>query len=515
MEEIRNSLINGDCKDVLAELYEKYGEFVDVVYLDPPFFSGTDFDLIWGNGAELAAYTDSGMYTAEHTINEKKFEERVTSAMEKFESGLKGTIDGIDIPHRKIYHDMKEHFRRELREEMQGKVLKGGIANYLEFMRLRLIAIHKVLKPTGTIFLHCDYHANAYLRLMLDEIFGEENFRNDIIWNYRQYAQSSVKGRRFERTFDSILFYSKSEDYIFNPIYGKIRIPLVEASKYGFMNDVGGWFKTAPTGLGTGGYSQEAIDDMDKKGLIHWTRSGNPRKKYYRDSDSNFIYDKKMIGAVWTDILDMMHTSKEERLGYKTQKPERLLERILLASSNMGSVILDPFLGGGTTAVVANRLERRWIGIDVSKRGCLKTIENLTRYGILEDSYTVNFGVAEEWKILDRTAELTKLKWDEMEKLVREVLGFEWTTLCRAYGIDGQHIEDENYFLEVKKWKKVVGQAVVEKLQGKMSRRGAIRGIIVADAFGKGAVKAARDFQELGVDIELKEIESLVREGLL
>lgn len=470
MDEIKNSILAGDCRDILKEFPD---ECFDVICIDPPFFSKMKYDIVWDNGAELAAYDDTGMYTAENTIDERRFEERVKDTMKAFESGLKGHIAGIDIPKAKILKDMDVHVRKEVRKDMQGRISRGGMDNYLEFMRLRLLELHRVLKSTGTIFLHCDKHANHHLRLMLDDIFGAKNFLNEIIWYYKRWTNDSG---RFQQMHDNIYWYSKTNKYTYNMQYQSFSEKTAIAK-----------------------YKRKVVDGrvvQDKDNLME------------RDVEKGVA-----MHDVW--VIPFLHPMSKERLGYDTQKPEVLLERIILAASNEGDLILDAFVGGGTTAVVAERLKRRWVGIDVSRRACLKTIENLTRYDVPESSYEINFDKIEERIIVDKVAKLAKLKWKETEELIRKTLGFEWTTNCKSYGIDGQHIEDKDYFLEVKKWKSRVGQATVEKFYGKMQRRKASRGIIVADGFTLGAVKAARTFREKGIDIELKEIESLVREGLL
>lgn len=467
MDNWKNQIIIGDCKDVLQDLYEKYGEFVDTITIDPPFFSGQKYDVVWDNGAELAAYDDTGMYTTEYEVDEKALEAAVSSAMDTFESGLKGTIDGIDIPKAKIIATMREYYEKEKRKEIQGLISRGGMDNYLAFMRTRIAACHRVLKPTGTMFLHCNHAANHHLRLLMDEIFGAKNFRNEIIWHYFMGGKAKTQ---FARKHDTIFLYTKSNSWTFNSMRHKRRLD----------------------------FKPSLVDDSKN------AESGRDEFGYYSVVTMDDVWDMK-------GVFNM----SKEYLGYPTQKPEILLERIIKASSNEGDIILDAFLGGGPAIVVAERLKRRWIGIDISKRAGLMTIRNLDRYEIPRDHYTVNFNIIEESAIMNRMAELVRLPWNEMEELIRKILGFKWTPNCKVYGIDGQHTEDEHYFLEVKQWKSNVGQQVVEKLYGKMQRRNGTKGIIVADGFTKGALKAERDFQEKGINITLKEIESFVREGLI
>ena len=195
---------------------------------------------------------------------------------------------------------------------------KGGINVYIEWMKDRLFQCHRVLKDTGSMYLHCDWHACHRLRVAMDDIFGEENFQNEIIWHYGLGGSSP---KRWQRKHDNILFYSKSDKWVFNPIM----IP--------------------------------AASQMMK----------GQRKK---EDD------------VW-DIPTLNNMAKE-RLNYPTQKPEALLKPIIAASSNKGDIVLDPFCGCGTTLVVSHQLGREWIGIDVSPIACDKIKERLSKIGVID-----------------------------------------------------------------------------------------------------------------------------------
>jgi len=196
---------------------------------------------------------------------------------------------------------------------------------YLVNMAARLVELHRILKPTGSLYLHCDPTASHYLKIALDGIFGRENFRNEIVWHY--YNKYGAGKRRFGRNYDQIMFYSKSNKYHFNPLREKRDKPIKQLAR----ENVGGVLK----------------NKKDEKGNL-----------IYRVSE-----DKKM-DAVWT--IPCLQPASKERLGYPTQKPLALLNRVIEASSNRGDVVLDPFCGCGTTIEAAENLGREWIGIDVT-----------------------------------------------------------------------------------------------------------------------------------------------------
>jgi len=269
-----NRIICGDNLKVLKTFPDEY---VDLIYIDPPFFTSKNYVVIWNNGEELRQFADSW-------ITEK-------------ENGTGRAKKDINV--------------------------------FLEWMKPRIEELHRVLKKTGSFYLHCDYHANSYLRMICDEIFGYNNLQNEIIWHYSGTGNPT---QFFKRKHDTIFFYSKTENYTFNPI------------------------KTNPTNKST----IKRYDMEDEKGRYKlWNTRGTIRKVYMKPLTIDDVWDINVIGA----------TSKE-RLGYPTQKPEALLERIIIASSNENDIILDAFAGGGTTLAVASRLKRRYIGIEVSPTAC-------------------------------------------------------------------------------------------------------------------------------------------------
>jgi len=241
-------------------------------------------------------------------------------------------------------------------------------------MAPRLVELRRVLKPTGSIYLHCDPSASHYLKMLMDAVFGPENFRNEIIW---QRFTFHADAKRWGRLHDTIIYYAKSGSFAFTTQRRPYEDDYVKSH---FKADKSGRLHTLdnPVGQGSGPsrlffgkeiappkgthwrYAQERIDAMCREGRIVLTGTGRPRMKRFLDEMLGHT-----VGDVWTDITPI-NSQAAERLGYPTQKPEALLERIIKANSNEGDLVLDPFCGCGTTIAVAERLKRRWIGIDIT-----------------------------------------------------------------------------------------------------------------------------------------------------
>jgi len=287
----KNKLIYGDNLKILPTI-EK--ESIDLIYLDPPFQSGRNYNMIFEekNGsksrAQIKAFEDTWLWdqTAEETYKE--------------------IIEEVPIPKLK-----------ELIQGLRATFGSNDVMAYLVMMAIRLVELHRVLKDTGSIYLHCDPTASHYIKLVMDVIFNGKNFRNEIVWCY---AGGGIPKKDFPRKHDIIFRYSKTDNYIFN----------IEYRPYG------SWTKTfeARHSLTSGG---EKLD----------TEKGTP------------IND-------WWDDLPKLTSYQGEWLPYPTQKPEALLERIIKASSNKGDVVCDPFCGCGTAIIVAEKLKRKWIGIDIT-----------------------------------------------------------------------------------------------------------------------------------------------------
>lgn len=314
-------LFHGDNKEVLAHLLANgFRGKVKLIYIDPPFDSGADYvRRVRLRGATGAAQIEGEGYTLGEQIQ---------------------------------YEDIWAN------------------DNYLQFMYERLLLLKELLAEDGSIYLHADYRRVHGLRYLLDEVFGPEHFRNEVIWVYGTTARGAkaVAGQ-FARNHDVILWYTKGEKPVYHPVYVEKRVPLSEAQKAGYRQDEEGhWFKTAPRG----DYTDDSIARLAEEGRVHKTKTGRIRIKYFLRQDGEFVVEDVMQGDVWTEIADIMHIPEEEKSDYPTQKPEALLDRIITVSSNPGDLVLDCFIGSGTTAAVAQKLGRRWIGCDIN-RGAIQT----------------------------------------------------------------------------------------------------------------------------------------------
>jgi DNA modification methylase len=350
-----NFLYYGDNLDVLRK--NVAAESVDLIYLDPPFNSARSYNVLFRSaaGAESAAQIQAFDDTW-------RWSQQTDSTFDRL-------IGGGEAP---------AHVADAL-TAMRHLLGTSDMMAYLVMMTPRLVALHEVLKPTGTIYLHCDPTASHYLKLLMDAVFLPENFRSEIVWK-RTSAHSSAN--RYGPVHDVILFYSKSDDYVWNPTYQPYDQTYLDAFYTHMDEDGRRWRRSDLTGAGvrhgeTGkpwrGIDVTAkgrhwfvpppeLDKLDAAGKIHWPlkKGGVPMLKRYADEQPGVP-----LQDVWTD-LPPLHNLAAERLGYPTQKPESLLERIIRSSSEEGQIVLDPFCGCGTTVAVAQRLGRRWIGIDIT-----------------------------------------------------------------------------------------------------------------------------------------------------
>lgn len=357
----RNKLFFGDNLRVLRE--EIADESVDLIYLDPPFNSKADYNVLYKNqsGEDNAAQAHAFKDTWE-------WDEAAAEAYHEL-------MTRIEIP------TNLKNLMAALKVFLTGDTGKKGnsMMAYITMMALRLVELHRVLKPTGSLYLHCDPTASHYIKLVLDAVFGAQNFKNEISWE-RTNAHN-VKSRHFARIRDVIFYYTR--DNRLQAVWNEQYIPYEENQLKEYRQDADGrWYTThdltfmggssarkfewrgvTPPANRCWGYSQEKLEELLSGGLILLREDGKPRMRGLKV----FLDERpgKRVTDQWTDVGRIGNTAGE-RLGYPTQKPEGLLQRIIQTSSNEGDLILDPFCGCGTTIAVADKLNRRWIGIDVT-----------------------------------------------------------------------------------------------------------------------------------------------------
>ena len=339
-------------------------ESVDLIYLDPPFNSNANYAAPIGSEAAGAEFKDTW------------------------------TLNDVDV----AWLDLIEAKHPALNRVIHAAMTDSD-KSYLIYMAVRLIEMHRILKPTGSIYLHCDPTMSHYLKLVMDAVFGKRNFRNEIVW--QRTNAHNLKAKYFSKTHDVLLFYSKDKDYTWNnqyTDYSQAQLSRYKKDETGRLytgRDLtvssGGnrnfqWRGSRPSSNRSWGASLEQLERWYREGRILLKRDGTPRLdglKVYLDE-----LPGKQIPAIWTDIPRIGNTSKE-RLGYPTQKPLALLERIIKASSNEGEVVFDPFCGCATTLVAADRLQRDWIGIDISAKAAELVVERIrTDQGMFEDIVT-------------------------------------------------------------------------------------------------------------------------------
>ena len=462
-----NQLLLGDNLEILKKINS---ESIDLIYIDPPFFSNRTYEVIWGDKGEV-----------------RSFEDRFS----------------------------------------------GGIDHYIAWLKDRVQEMHRILKPTGSIFLHCDWHANAYIRvLILDRIFGADNFRGEIIWQ-RTNSHNDAK-KKLAVLSDTIWYYSKSNECIYNPTY----VELSDEYKKDFYrfddNDGRGVYRldnmASPNPRPNmmyewKGYSypekgwryeKATMERLDKEGKINYPKNKDGTPDFTkRLSLKRFLSEQKgtLLGSVWTDIQNLQALAKE-RIGYPTQKPEKLLQRIIEMASNEGDTVLDCFVGGGTTVAVADKLGRNWIGIDQSVQAVKVSEMRLTAQ---QDLFSKPFSV-----------QLHKYDYDtlrykdafEFETFIVQQFGGQSNTKQRSdYGIDGKTTAGQP--IQVKRSDQI-GRNVIDNFKSACERfdkatfdkhktNNEAVGYIIAFSFGKGAVQeVARLRNEENVIIKLVTVEEII-----
>lgn len=236
---------------------------------------------------------------------------------------------------------------------LKGAIGENSMMSYVVMMSIRLLELHRILKPTGSLYLHCDPTASHYLKVILDSIFTPTCFRNEIVWHYKGAAMTSAK-KVFPRKHDTILFYSKGDEYTFNPQRESALSDAMQARWGDYME---------PDGSILWGSIKHEPGQVRKHKARMTKKLGRPP----RDDDVAWVARPSLVRSVWTDLPEVRNNPRySESLGYPTQKPLALLERVISAGSNTGDLVLDPFCGCGTTVHAAQKLGRRWIGIDIT-----------------------------------------------------------------------------------------------------------------------------------------------------
>ena len=304
-------------------------ESVDLIYLDPPFKSDKKYER--PIGGDKAGFKDTW------TLND--VDQAWVDDIRASNPALHAIVQASGVTH------------------------SSSMKSYLIMMAVRLLELHRVLKPTGSIYLHCDDVASHYLKLLMDAIFGKTNFKNDIVWRYGGSARGAkALAKHFARNNDNIILYAKDrKQALHHAIRENKAYPSNKPPSHIRRGEDGRYFKTAPRG----DYTDDSIDRLRQEGRIYSTKSGSVRIKYHLEVKDGKVLEPFTVGSVW-DVPDMMHTSKSERIGYPTQKPLALLTRIIKASSEPGDVVLDPFCGCATSLVAAELNQRQWVGIDLS-----------------------------------------------------------------------------------------------------------------------------------------------------
>jgi DNA modification methylase len=446
------------CGDNLDQLRKLPDACVDLIYIDPPFNSNRNYEVFWGE-----------------TKEKRSFEDRHESTKA-----------------------------------------------YIEYMRPRCVELHRVLKKTGSFYYHCDWHASHYVKVMLDQIFSENQFVNEVVWK-RQTSHNDAKqgSRHFGRLHDTILLYAKSADYAWYHQYGPLDQSYVE-SHYSQVDETGRRFQwgdlRAPGGaapskgnphykvLGVEGYwrySQERMEQFIREGRVAIPPKGKtPRFKRYLDESKGLP-----VGSVWDDI-NPINSQAKESLGYPTQKPLPLLERIINTSSKENDIVLDAFCGCGTALVAAQKLKRQWIGIDVSPTACRVMAKRLKKdCGLKEDEKLWEIGRGFVVRDLPKTeAELRKYPAFEFENWAVVALGgIPNKAQVGDLGIDGRifpvsampaqraretgemDFMDEWYPIQVKQTDKV-GRPDIDAFETAMQRAERKLGYFVGFEFTKDAL---------------------------
>ncbi|MBM3143176.1 MAG: hypothetical protein FJ005_09105 [Chloroflexi bacterium] len=401
-----NVLYYGDNLEVMHRFIDDNS--IDLIYIDPPFFSSKAYEIIYGDAKEV-----------------RMFEDR----------------------------------------------WKGDVYHYVNWMEPRLALMREKLQPMGSIYVHLDWHAVHYIKIAMDKIFGYNNFQNEVIW---QYSQGGKSQKRWARKHDTILFYSKTDKFYFDS--SGVRIPYTP-------------HKRSPTG------SYGGVMGIDESGRRYVEKWGTGKKKLYR-----YYLDKgKIPEDVWK--IQSIQAGAHERLGYPTQKPEPLLERIISASSAKEHVVADFFCGCGTTLAVAQLLSRKWIGCDVSPTALRLVKERLLKCGAID---------IEEVGVPKSLEALKAMQHFEFQNyVVSFIQGINNPKLVGDTGIDGW-TPFKRHPIQVKQ-SEHVGRPEIQRFESAIRAEKKDKGYVFAFSFSKPAYEeVARCKQEDKIEIELWSVLDLI-----
>ena len=515
---MKNRLYYGDNLDILRNRDYFPNECVDLIYLDPPFNSNRNYNVLFksesgaDSEAQITAFEDT-WHWSEAALS--TYFDLIKHASAQVSTAIKALMDLIG---------------------------HNQMMAYLVMMAARLVELERVLKPTGSLYLHCDPTASHYLKIVLDSVFGTENYRNHITW---KRTGSHGGSKKWGPISDNILFYTKDEDYVWNKVYQAYDQQYID-EYYRYEDDRGQYRLVTLTGAGTrqgdsgrpwrgvaptasgrhwaiprasllAAYPdrdlsdlsvQKRLDLLDEAGLVYWPKRGTvPQQKRYLDEAEGVL-----IQEIISDIRPLGAHAKE-RLSYPTQKPEALLERIIRASSNEADIVLDPFCGCGTTIAAAHKLNRRWIGIDITHLSiALQKYRLQNQFELVSGS---DYDVIGEPVTVDAARALAhdpdnegryQFEWWALSligaKPTKGKTGSRKGKKGADRGIDGII----NFFEEDDRGKPIAGTAVVQVKSGKV-KSGDIRDL-------KGTVE--RERAAIGVFITLeKPTQAMQKEALL
>jgi len=471
-----NLLYFGDNLKVMREFIKD--ESVDLIYLDPPFNSNASYNILFRSPLEPA------------TAQVKAFEDTW-----RWDTEAQAAFDAVQ-------QRSPDTFRLLL--ALKSFLDTSDVMAYLAMMAIRLVEMHRVLKPTGSLYLHCDPTASHYLKILLDGIFGGAAYQNEVVWQ-----RATPKGHAFTRfpsSHDVLLAYRKTKQAIWNPQYIPHREAYIASHYRNIEPETGRRFRldnclnpnsNRPNltyewnGLTrVWRWTRDKMQTLHDEGRILYSKSGMPNYKRYLDEMPG-----SPVTSVWTDIAPV-NSQADERIGYPTQKPLTLLKRIILAASNPGDVVLDPFCGCGTAIEASAVLDRRWIGIDVTYVA-IKVIRDRLKKHLPQEKYQVR-GIPRDVEAARRLAEQTP---HEFQNWAISELGGNSRGKGGDRGIDGDIVfmtgrDQYGRAIISVKGSKYVAPAALRELIGTVKRERAECGILIC--FGPPSREMRREAAEAG-----------------